>query len=272
MWSYFASPSGKGCLNDNQAIFSRIFFECLSSSKLIIVKLFVSRNVGKQSAEVAVWGVSNAPWIKWSEPRTGTWGQSPVCRDSGCQYAVYVGCLHHFVFQPLVRTWPRVRTDPPKPDHAAVHSLYRATRPGGFKSHPWHRGTSMPCKKNSIDWWNCWGLCLQQVKRRLVLEGTPSPSSDAGFKAPKNKKARNTPSTSTSSTPSPKRRFLRFFRQTLNQVRHFQDKAIFSMCACSPSWENKIRHISRLAHKEVFESSTKFARWCDRLEQGLGTS
>lgn len=76
MWSYFASPSGKGCLNDNQAIFSRIFFECLSSSKLIIVKLFVSRNVGKQSAEVAVWGVSKCPvdQVEWA----AHWDMGPV--------------------------------------------------------------------------------------------------------------------------------------------------------------------------------------------------
>ncbi|XP_059474162.1 transcription factor E2F3-like isoform X2 [Neocloeon triangulifer] len=49
-------------------------------------------------------------------------------------------------------------------------------------------------------------LDIEQVKRRLVLEGTPSPSSDASFKAPKAKKPRNTPSTSASSTPSPKPR------------------------------------------------------------------
>jgi len=187
---------------------------------------FVCRNVGKQSAEVVVWGVSNAPWIEWSEPRTGTWGQSPVCGDSGCQHAVYIGQLHHFVFQPLVRTRPRVRTDPSKPDHAAGHSLHRATRPGGFESHPRYWGLLMNIINDSVIWCNCWSVCLQQVKRRLVLEGTPSPSSDAGFKAPKNKKARNTPSTSTSSTPSPKRRFRQHFK-ILNLTWHKSVSVIF---------------------------------------------
>lgn len=140
--------------------------------------------MGKQSAEVAVWGVSNAPWIEWSEPRTGTWGQSPVCRDSGCQHAVYVGRLHHFVFQPLVRTWPRVRTDPPKPDHAAVDSLYSATRPGGLESHPRHRGTSMLCKKiQSTDkivgvcvcskWRGDW--CLKARRHHLQMQASKLP-------------------------------------------------------------------------------------------------